>query len=95
MLNVLNMIGKVIEDVKDNILIKNILEDISKSNNYKIRLKCALVSPNYISFLNDRKEEIKEVSQTKLEYCNDILKYSKEEIKLINFLGESINNGLI
>ena len=95
MINVLNIIGQIIEDVKEDRLVKTILEETSKSNNDKVRLKCALVSPNYISFLNDTKEEIKEVAHVKSEYYHDILNYSEEEINLIKCLGESINSDLI
>ena len=95
MIKVLNIIGKFIEDIKDNPLIKTILEETSKSNNDKVRLKCALVSPNYISFLNDTKDEIREIAQVKSEFNHDISNYSKEEINLIKCLGESINSDLI
>lgn len=95
MITMLNLIGQIIEDVKEDRLVKTILEETSKSNNDKVRLKCALVSPNYISFLNDGKEEIKEIAETKSQYYHDILNYSEEEKQLINYLGESINSGLI
>ena len=68
MIAILEIIGESLDIIKDNKLVKKILEDTSISNNCKIREKCALTSSNYIHFFNDDKEEIRQIALAKSEY---------------------------